>query len=109
MNPATTEMLKRVSYGLKNVDACWRKVLPGFVSMAKQRCSSASVISMVDFGYDKSYTHDADFKKSGMWGSELLADIYASIAAEHTTPTGGESAPSALFELSSRCPRRRRY
>jgi hypothetical protein len=24
---------------------------------------------MVDFGCDNSYTHDADFEKSGMWGS----------------------------------------
>jgi hypothetical protein len=30
---------------------------------------------MVDFGYDNSYTHEADFEKPGMWGSEPLADI----------------------------------
>jgi hypothetical protein len=30
--------------------------------------------------YNKSYTHHAEVKIAGMWGSELLADIYASIA-----------------------------
>jgi hypothetical protein len=59
--------------------------------------------------YNKSYTQHAEIKIAGTWGSELLADIYASIATEYATPSGGEPTPSTFFKLFSRCPESRGY